>query len=225
MAEEKFSQLGDFIKGRLLFIEHYCKENHLNYKEVLDNIEEEAIKRAGSKEREDFLRDRLFEGLILPTSMLPNWLDKIFLEAMSVILKGPTAPFFTTTSKVSCIPFEAGRFNAKRQANSTFKILFLNRTPQEWIKHSFPTAYRKCYGEEAGNKLQVIEHSTNHFEIIIDNSNLDKASRMDCSTIIGYIYGSLEHLKAKNIVVTHEKCMAEMSVPKKICSFNIVFDY
>lgn len=224
MAEEHSSQLGDFIKGRLLFIENYCKENNINYKEVLEKIEEETIKRAGSKEKEDFLRTRLFGGLVLPTSILPNWLDKVFLEAMSAVLKGQNSPLFTTTSKISCIPFEAGRFNAKRQADTIFKIMFNNRTPSDWLKLSFPVLYRKCYGEEAGEKLKIIEHSKTHFEIITDNTNLEKALRIDCSTVIGYLYGSLEKLNAKNILITHDKCLAETPAPKKLCSFDITFD-
>ncbi len=224
MVEEKSNQLGDFIKGRLLFIENYCKENHLDYKKVANEIENETIRRAGSKEREEFLKTRLFGGLLLPTSILPNWLDKVFLEAMSFVLKGPNTPLFTTTSKISCIPFEAGRFNAKRQADTIFKILFQNRTPSDWLKHGFPALYRKCYGDEAGDKLQVIEHDPNHFEVITDNTNLDKASRIDCSTVIGYLYGSLEKLNARNIVITHDKCLAEMPVAKKLCSFNITFE-
>ncbi len=225
MTQEETSQLGDFIKGRLLFIEHYCKENKLDYKTTLDKIEEEAIKRAGSKEKEEFLRERLFGGLILPTSILPNWLDKVFLEAMSSVLKGPNSPLFTTTSRISCIPFEAGRFNAKRQADTIFKIMYQNRTPQEWLKFSFPVLYKKCYGEEAGNKLKILEHSKNHFEIITDNTKLEKASRIDCSTVIGYIYGALEKLNAKDIVVTHDKCLAELPLDKKLCSFDVVFNY
>lgn len=225
MAEEHSSQLGDFIKGRLIFIEHFCKENKIDYKSTMDKIEEETIKRAGSKEHEEFLRTRLFGGLVLPTSILPNWLDKVFLEAMSYVLKGPNTPLFTTTSRISCISFEAGRFNAKRQADSIFKILFQNKTPQEWIKTSFPLLYRKCYGEDAGNKLKIIEHSPSHFEIITDNTNLEKASRIDCSTVIGYLYGALEKLNAQNIVITHDKCLAEMAVAKKLCSFDVVFRF
>lgn len=224
MAEEHSIQLGDFIKGRMLFIENYCKENGLDFKKVMKEIEEETIKRAGSREKEEFLRTRLFGGLILPTTILPNWLDKIFLEAMSYVLKGPTTPLFTTTSRISCIPFEAGRFNAKRQADTIFRVLFINKTPAEWIKTSFPVAYRKCYGDEAGDKLKIIEHSPNHFEIITDNTNLEKASRIDCSTVIGYLYGALEKLGAKNIVVTHEKCLAEAPVGKKLCSFEVKFE-
>lgn len=225
MAEDNLSQLGDFIKGRLIFIEHYCKENKLDYKSTLDKIEDEAIKRAGSKEKEEFLKTRLFGGLVLPTSILPNWLDKVFLEAMTFVLKGPNSPLFTTTSKISCIPFEAGRFNAKRQAATIFKIMYQNRTPQDWLNFSFPVLYKKCYGEEAGNKLKIIEHSRNHFEIITDNTNLEKASRIDCSTVIGYIYGGLEELNAKNIVITHDKCLAEAHTGRKLCAFDIQFDY
>jgi hypothetical protein len=225
MGEDHSSQLGDFIKGRLIFIEHYCKENNIDYKKAMEQIEDEAIKRAGSKENEEFLKTRLFGGLVLPTSILPNWLDKVFLEAMSYVLKGPHTPLFTTTSKISCIPFEAGRFNARRQADTIFQILFQNKTPNEWLKTSFPLLYRKCYGDEAGNKLKIIEHSKTHFEIITDNTNLEKASRIDCSTVVGYLYGALEKLNAKNIVVTHEKCLAEMPVSQKLCSFDITFEF
>ncbi|MCX7831179.1 MAG: hypothetical protein N2445_09030 [Acidobacteria bacterium] len=224
MANEHSAQLGDFIKGRMLFIEHYCRENGINFKEAMEKIEEETIRRAGTKEKETFLRERLFGGLILPTSILPNWLDKVFLEAMSFVLKGPNTPLFTTTSKVSCIPFEAGRFNAKRQAETIFKIMYQNRTPAEWLKLSFPVLYKKCYGEEAGEKLKIIEHSSTHFEIIADNSNLEKASRIDCSTTIGYVYGALEKLNARNILVTHDKCLAEAAADKKLCSFDITFE-
>lgn len=224
MVEEGGSQLGDFIKGRLLFIENYCKENKIDHKKALGQIEEEAIRRAGSKEREEFLRTRLFGGLILSTTFLPNWLDKVFLEAVSAVLKGPNTPLFTTTSKIPCISFEAGRFNARRQADTIFKIMFQNKTPGQWLKTSFPATYKKCYGDEAGEKLKVMEHSPTKWQIITDNTKLEKASRIDCSTVIGYLYGSLEKLRAKNIVIEHNNCKAEAFTGEKLCVFEITFE-
>jgi hypothetical protein len=224
MVQENDSQLGDFIKGRLLFIEDYCKSHMLDFHETLDSIEEEMLKKSGSKEKAEFLRTRLFHGVILSTSVLPNWVDKVFLEAMVAVLKGPGAPLFTTSSRFPCISFEAGRFNARRQADTIFKIMFSNRTPHEWLKTSFPSVYRKCYGDQAGDRLKITETSGRSWEICMDNTLLEKSSKIDCSTVIGYLYGALEKLGAKNIVVNHNTCKAEAQSGQKLCLFEISFD-
>ncbi len=138
MTEDSGSQLGDFIKGRMLFIEDYCLNHGLNFKDTIYSIEEEMMKKADSAEKKEFLKNRVFHGVILSTSILPNWVDKAFLEAMVAVLKGPGAPLYTTTSRISCISFEAGRFNAKRQADTIFKILYQNKKPADWLKTGFP---------------------------------------------------------------------------------------
>jgi hypothetical protein len=224
MTEEGGSQLGDFIKGRLLFVEDYCKTHAIDFPKTLDAIEEEMLKRSGSKERQEFLKERLFHGVILSTSILPDWLDKVFLEAMVAVLKGPGAPQFTTSSKMPCISFEAGRFNAKRQADTIFKVMYQNRKPEEWLTRGFPSTYRKCYGDKAGDKLVINERGPGNWEIIMDNSLLDKASRTDCSTAIGYIYGALEKLNARNIVVSHNNCKAEAPAGQKLCVFEVTYE-
>ncbi len=224
MAEDQGTQLGDFIKGRMLFIEDYCLNHGLNFKDTVYTIEEEMMKKADSQEKKEFLKNRVFHGVILSTSILPNWVDKAFLEAMVAVLKGPGAPLYTTTSRISCISFEAGRFNAKRQADTIFKILFQNKKPADWLRTSFPGLYRKCYGEQAGNNLKMTERNPGNWEIVTDNTHLEKASRIDCSTVIGYLFGSLERLGAKNIIINHNSCKAEAPAGQKLCVFDITFD-
>jgi len=224
MSDTEGTQLGDFIKGRMLFIEDYCKSHGLNFRETVYLVEEAMLKKAGTKERQDFLKNRVFEGVILSTSSLPNWVDKLFLEATVTVLKGPGAPLYTTSSKFPCVSFEAGRFNAKRQADTIFKILYRDKKPDEWLRSGFPGLYRKCYGDEAGDKLKMTEKAPGSWEVVMDNTHLEKASRMDCSTVIGYLYGSLEKLGAKNIVVNHAYCRAEALAGQKLCVFEITFD-
>lgn len=224
MAEDQGTQLGDFIKGRMLFIEDYCLNHGLNFKDTVYTIEEEMVKKANSQERKEFLKNRVFHGVILSTSILPNWVDKAFLEAMVTVLKGPGAPLYTTTSRISCISFEAGRFNAKRQADTIFKILFQNKKPADWLRTGFPGLYRKCYGEQAGNNLKMTERNPGNWEIVTDNTHLEKASKIDCSTVIGYLFGSLERLGAKNITINHNSCKAEAPAGQKLCVFDVTFD-
>lgn len=214
-------QLGDFIKGRLMFIEKYCKENNLDYEKTLKKIREEVDKLVKDEKKKAIIEEKFFKGTILPTSHLPDWLDKVILEAMTYALKGKEAPTYTKTSAISCIPFEAGRFNAKRQADTVFKPLFSGKTPQEWLKTTFKALYRQCYGEEAAKGLLLEELEKCHYKLILSHKHLEKASPLDCSTIIGYIYGALEKLGAKNIKVTHEICSVTENSPHEKCIFEV----
>jgi len=218
-------QYGDFIKGRILFIEQYCQEHRMDYGRVIKNIEEETVNRVEAEDKKAFLREQLFGEGTGSSSRLPNWVDKVFLEATSQVLKGCQCPLYTTTSRMPCIPFEAARFNAKRQAETVFRGMFEKRSPQDWLKWSFPAVYKKCYGSEAGSKLKVIEINPKHFGVITDNTGLEKASRIDCSTVLGYIYGALEKLGAGDITITHKNCQAESTSEPKLCTFDITFEY
>lgn len=214
-------QLGDFIKGRLLFIEKWCRENHLHYEKTLEKIREEVDKLVKDKNKKEMIEQKFFKGTILPTSHLPDWFDKVILEAMTYVLKGKNSPLYTKTSDISCIPFEAGKFNAQRQADTVFKPLFAGKKPAEWLKTTFKALYRQCYGEEAGNLLVLEEISPFHYKLTLDHKNLEKASPMDCSTTIGYLYGALEKLGAKNIKVIHEICSVTENSPHPKCIFEI----
>lgn len=92
--EKDEHQLGDFIKGRFLFIEDYCKKRGLDHAKALEDVKRECLQLAGTPERREFLSARLFHGMILPTSFLPDWLDQVFLEATTRVLRGPGAPLF-----------------------------------------------------------------------------------------------------------------------------------
>lgn len=216
-------QLGDFIKGRLLFIEDYCRRTGLDYARTLKSVEAEALRLAGDEERRSFLRSRLFGGGILASSYLPDWLDRVFLEATTHALKGVGAPTHTKTSKVPCIPFEAGRFNAHRQSETVFRLLFGTKKPEEWLKHTFPVIYRKCYGDVASGNLSVEELGPGKFRISMDNRSLEKASPMDCSTTIGYLFGAMEKLGAHEILVTHTACGAGQGDRGGLCVFEVAW--
>lgn len=214
-------QLGDFIKGRLLFIEDYCKKKGLDYPKSLAAVEAEALKLAGTEERREFLKSRLFGGSVLSSAFLPDWLDRVFLEAMTHVLKGPGAPTHSKSSRLPCIPFEAGRFNAHRQAETVFKLLFERKRPDEWLKSTFPVLYKKCYGDDAARKLTVEELAPGQARLTMDNRFLEKASPSDCSSAIGYLYGSLEKLGAKEILINHPHCGAGQGERGSLCVLDI----
>lgn len=214
-------QLGDFIKGRLLFIEKWCKENKIDYNKTLEKIREEVDKLVKDEKKKEILEQKFFKGTILPTSHLPDWFDKVILEAMTYVLTGKKSPLYTKTSAISCIPFEAGKFNAQRQAETVFKLLFAGKTPVEWLKTTFKALYRHCYGDEAANGLLLEEIDKFHYQLILDHKHLEKASPLDCSTTIGYIYGALEKLGAKDIKVIHEFCCNLENSPYEKCIFEI----
>lgn len=213
-------QLGDFIKGRFLFIEDYCKKKGMDPAKALEDVKREALRLAGTPERREFLSARLFHGMILPTSFLPDWLDQVFLEATTYALRGPGAPLFTTSSRQPCVAFEAGRFNARRQSETIFKIFFEHKKPEDWIKSTFTTIHRKCYGDQVADKVKVEQLGPRHFRLTMDNQGLAKAGRMDCSTVIGYIYGALEKLGARDPVVTHDLCGVDPGSKTKLCVFE-----
>ena len=218
-------QYGDFIRGRLLFIEQYCAEHKMEFDSVIRNIEEEARRRIDADEGKQLVLRQFFEGAGGADTTIPSWVDRVFLEATSQILKGCQSPLYTTTSRLPCIPFEAARFNAIRQAETIFKPMFTGRQPADWIKWSFPAVYRKCYGEAAAKKLKIVEFTPRHFGVITDNTGLEKASRIDCSTVIGYICGALEQLGAGEITITHKSCLAEAPSGQKICTFDAMFEF
>jgi hypothetical protein len=213
--------LGDFIRGRLLFVDRLCEEKGLDKRATLARIREEALRLAGSPERQEFLDHRVFKGVILSTSLLPDWLDKVLLEAISHVLKGPEAALFTSTSDDSCIPFEAGRFNAHRQADTVFKMLYSGKSPEEWLNRNFRILYQKCYGDDALKGLKIEKRSGTEYLISMDNRHLEKGSPMDCSTILGYLYGSLEKLGARGVKVKHVRCSTVTASPHPVCDFVV----
>ncbi len=223
MNPQEDHQLGDFVKGRLLFIEDYCRRNGLDKDKVMEDLEREALRIADKPERKEFLENRLFSGVILSSSHLPDWVDKVFLEAMTRVLKGPGAAPYTSTSKMPCITFEAGRFNAHRQAESVFRVYFQGKKPEDWLKNTFSTIYRKCYGDAAADRFRVEQVSDRKFNVIVDNSGLEKASRLDCSTGVGYLYGAMEKLGAREPVVTHDRCGADPGAGNRPCVFEVTW--
>jgi len=216
-------QLGDFIKGRFLFIESYCQKNGLDYARTRDAVKAEALRLAALPERVRFLDEAVFGAGVLSSAHLPDWVDAVFLEAMTVALKGPGAPLFTTTSRFPCITFEAGRFNAHRQSETVFRAYFTGKKPGDWLLHTFHNIYRQCYGEEAAQKFTAEEISPGHGLVTLDNRGLAKSGKMDCSTTVGYLYGSMEKLGATDILVTHHTCGAGSSVSPILCVFEVTW--
>lgn len=223
MATDQNQQLGDFIKGRLLFVEAYSKDNGLDAALTLEAVKGEALRLAGSPERAAFLEERVFGGVVLSSSRLPGWVDAVFLEAITIALKGAGSPLYTTSSRRPCITSEAGRFNAHRQADSVFKAYFSGKKPEVWLKHTFVNIYRQCYGDEVASRYSVEEVAPGHFHVMVDNRGLGKASRMDCSTGVGYLCGALEKLGAKDIVVNHDQCGAEGKGKDVPCLFDVTW--
>jgi hypothetical protein len=164
---------------------------------------------------------RLFGGAILSSSLLPDWVDKAFLEAMTHALRGPGAPLYTVSSRTPCIASDAGRFNARRQAETVFRAFYAGKKPAEWLKSTFPIIYRQCYGPEAGHRLVIEELAPGRFQVQMDNRGLEKASPLDCSTAVGYMMGSLEMLKANSPVVTHTAC--GLTGKPGLCTYEVTW--
>jgi hypothetical protein len=224
MAEKgNEQQLGDFIKGRLLFLEDYCRQKGLDHPATLEAVKKEALKLAGSPERAQFLQERFLSGVVLSSSMIPYWVDRVFLQAMTTVLKGAGAPLSTHSSRVPTLTFEAGRFNAHRQAETVFKLLFSGKRPEEWLKGAFVAINKRCYGDEFASKFQVEEAGPGRVRITIDNSGMEKTHPMDCSTEIGYLFGALEKLGARDPVVTHDQCGAVPGAIDKRCVFDVTW--
>jgi len=219
--KEEAKQLGDFIRGRLMFVEHLCQERGLDKGKTMESIRAEAMRLAQTPERQAILDQRMFRGVVLPSSMLPDWLDKVLLEATSHVLKGAEVPLYSNTSEQSCIPFEAGRFNAHRQADTVFKVMFDRKSPEEWLTRSFRVLHQKCYGDVILESLRIERMTDRAFRISMDNRRLEKGSPMDCSTILGYLYGALEKLGARNIRVTHRECATLPDSSFPLCIFEV----
>ncbi len=206
MASENEHQLGDFVKGRFLFIEETCKKSGRDPGEAISEIRSECLRLAATPEKREVIEKKLFSGAILASSILPDWVDKVFLEAMSRVLSAPGASPVTNSSKNPCLAFEAGRFNAKRQAASVFRPFFAGKRPGEWLTKDFPIIYRQCYGPEAAKSLKVEDLVPGRCRVTMNNSGLEKASALDCSTAVGYLFGALEAVGAKEPAVTHTTC-------------------
>jgi hypothetical protein len=219
--KEETKQLGDFIWGRLLFVEHLCRERGLDKDKTMEAIREEAMRLARTPERRAILDQRMFKGVVLSTSLLPDWLDKVLLEATSYVLKGADAPLYSNSSEQSCIPFEAGRYNAHRQADSVFKVMFAKKSPEEWLTRSFRVLHQKCYGDVILESLRIEQMEERAFRISMDNRRLEKGSPLDCSTILGYLYGALEKLGARNIRIQHRECSTLPGSPFPSCVFEV----
>ena len=214
-------QLGDFIKGRLLFLEDYCKRRGLDYPKTLAEVQAQALRLAGTPEKAEFLKTRLFSGIVLSSAYFPDWVDKVLLEAITIAFKGPGAPLHTTTSRIPCITFEAGQFNAHRQADTVFRAYFSGKRPEDWLKSGFVQINRKCYGDAFADHIQVEELGPRRFRVSIDNAGVEKADQMDCSTGVGYLYGALEKLGVTGPLVTHDRCGLVPGSPDRICVYEI----
>ncbi len=215
--------LGDFVKGRFQFLEDFCQRNGLDFAETSRAVQAETLRLAEDPARQAFFRDQVFSGPVLATTLYPEWVDRILLQALSNVLKGPGAPLHTTSSKVSCIPFEAGRFNARRQAASVFRPFFQGKTPENWLGHGFLMVLQRCYGDGFAGKGKVVEVGPNHYQVHIDNDGVPQASRMECSTGVGYIYEGLLLTGAKDPVVTHLQCRSESPGPDRICIYDVTW--
>jgi len=220
-VKDRDHQLGVFIQGRLRFIRHHCEKKGLDPERSLAAIAAEARRGAGSADRVEFLDKRVFGSGILPTSAVPDWVDKVFLEAMTRVLDSGSGRLFTTTSKQPCISFEAGRFNAQQQAETDYKSLYTGKAPTDWLRTTFPILYRSCYGPDAAKDLRVEQLAPSRFRVSMANRRLEKASQADCSTVIGYVFGSLEKLGAPRPLVTHPECCVAPGATCERCVFEV----
>jgi len=209
------------MKGRLLFIKEWCRKRQLVYKEALAKILQEAVKNVHTVEQREYMERRLSQEIILSSASLPDWFDKALLEGMTKVLKDSDAPRNSFSSQQSCIPFEAGRFNAHRQAETVFKAIFKGKTPQQWTRTSFSVLYGMCYGQEAVPGLRVEEISPCMFRIHMPRKDLANASPLDCSTVMGYLYGAMEKLGADGILVLHDKCSLAWEEVFPECVFEL----
>jgi len=217
-------QLGEFIKGRLAFIEDYCVRVGRDPEEGKKAVEQRAITLAKDEEMATYLKEQVFGGSILSGAILPDWLDRLLLEAMTFELAGVGGRTVTATSRKSCVPFEAGRFNAHKQATSVFRILYAGKTPENWLVRSFPALYNRCYGVEAGREMVVEQNTPTSYRVITANIGLEKAGPLDCSTVIGYLFGSLEELGVEKPLVEHPQCSVLPGSSHTRCVFSVRWD-
>lgn len=219
--EEKL--LGDFVKGRLLFLEEYARRLGRDPAAARKAVEEEVFRRVSDPGQRAFFREKVFGGPVLSTALFPEWVDRTLLQVISHVLEGPGASLFTTTSERPCITFEAGRHNARRQAETVFKAFFQGKKPDQWLRQGFFMVLRRCYGDAFAEKSRIVEKGPGRFEIYLDNTVVPQASRMECSTGVGYLYEGLRITGARDPVVTHPVCRAEAAGPDRTCVYAVTF--
>ena len=80
------------------------------------------------------------------------------------------------------------------------------------------------YISVTGVQTCALPISEKHFKITLDNKDLEKAGPIDCSTVIGYIYGGLEKLGANNIEVNHTKCAVLSGSIETHCIYDVTWE-
>ena len=213
--------LGEFVRGRLMFLEELAKRRGLPPEEARRRVVQHMEELASTPAQKETVHDLLSLKVFTPTKKVPDWLDTLLLKAMVQVFDGPEGKLFTVTSDESCIPYEAGRFNARRQASTVFRSLYRNKTPEQWLRSSFPLIYKKCYGEEAAEHLKVEIPTPGSARLTTGRRHTGSGAGMDCATIMGYLHEGLEQLGCRQIRVEHRKCALRPNPTALRCAFEL----
>lgn len=216
--------LGAFIKGRIQFLEEYCKSHGLDPKTIKEQLIETMEEFADDENKREFIRSTFGSRVFSPLSRVPNWLDYLLLRSLVYVLEGDEGRLYSESSDHPSIPFEAGRFNAREHGDGIFHSLFRDKTPETWLTRSFPVLYSKCYGESTPDKQKV--HIPRKGTCIIDLGPRESPGKIpiDCTTIMGYLYGGLEIIGARNIKVRHDKCSVRSRSLSATCIFEVQWE-
>lgn len=215
------TQEGEFFLRRMEFIRSYCLQKGWSFEVTVQGILSDALRRAATVDRQVVLHKTLFAGTILPTTHVPGWVDRLWLEATCRVLSGPGATLETRTSESPSLAFEAGRHSAFLQSEALPKGGLNERSAACWLGTGFCAAYRACYGEEAAARLRVERLTRTSCRISMDHRDSEKASPLDCTTILGFLHGFMERLGARDLVVTHDACCTDSAHRDERCVFTL----
>lgn len=215
------SSEGEILLGRMEFIRSVCLQKGWGFELTVQRVLAEALRLAGTADRQMLLHQTLFARSAPPASPVPGWMDKLWLEAICRVLSAPSATLWSRTSLTPCVAFEAGRHSALRQGESLPKNGLHERSPQSWLRTGFCAAYRSRYGPEAASRLRVERLSRAACRISMDHRDLEKAGPLDCTTILGFLHGFMERLGARDLVVTHDACCTDTARKDERCVFTL----
>lgn len=215
------SSEGELLLGRMEFIRSYCLQKGWGFELTVQRILAEALRLAGTADRQMTLHQTLFARRAQLTTPVPGWMDRVWLEAICRVLSAPTAALASRTSATRCVAFEAGRHSAIRQGEGLPRNGLHERSAQSWLKTGFCTAYRSFYGPEAAARLRVERLSRATCRISMDHRDLEKASPLDCTTILGFLHAFMERLGARDLVVTHDACCTDTVRRDERCVFTL----
>lgn len=214
---------GEVFLRRMEFIRSYCNQKGWSYEVTVQGILSDALRLAATADRQVVLHQTLFARRVLPTTRVPGWVDRIWLESTCRVLSGMSSALETRTSEAPSVAFEVGRHSAFLQSDALPKSGLTERSAQRWLGTGFCSSYRSCYGEDAAARLRVERLTRTSCRISMDHRELEKAGPLDCTTILGFLHGFMERLGARELVVTHDACCTDPAHRDERCVFTVTW--